>query len=358
MKKTLLLCVIALAWTPAYPQTFSCPTGTEDMLSYFLIGYPNRLSNYMGPGNANPIYSSINPEDGSTFATQGYFVWTKSSVGYPWDVKAFDGNYVYDRSTELNWNDPTTFKRFNTDLPMSPRCIAVGAAGPAIQIPISATNYSFYSNCQAYQTSNLAYVLNTIDAPITVTTTGNIGQIYTRRFRYHYGCDSSYANCSDMEVFSLGYNIGLYDWQHYVNQSGQWVLSQESIIDNFLAGQTTPYFACANTYSNQSPDFSLSATPTSQTVNTGSSTSYTVSVTDLNGFSGTITLTASGVPSGVTASFNPPSTTTTSTLTMTASSTAATGTATVTITGTSGSLSHAATVALTVKTPGHHKPHQ
>jgi regulation of enolase protein 1 (concanavalin A-like superfamily) len=59
-------------------------------------------------------------------------------------------------------------------------------------------------------------------------------------------------------------------------------------------------------------------------------------------------LTASGLPSGVTASFNPSSTATTSTLTLTASSTAATGTASVTITGTSGGLSSTTTVTLTV----------
>ena len=356
MKKYLLLCIVALACTTAYAQTFSCPSGTEDMLDYFMMGYPNRTSIHMGPGNANPIYSSITPEDGSAYDTQGYFVWTKSSSGYPWDVKTFDSNYVYDRSTELTWTDPTSYKRFDTDLPISPRCIAVGAAGAPIQVPATATNFSFYSNCQRYQTSNLGYVLNTVDAPAMVTTTGNIGQINTRRFRYQYSCDASYGNCSDMEVFSLGYNIGLYDWQHYVNQSGQWVLSKESIIDNFVSGQTTPYFACTNTYANTVADFSLSASPSSQTVVLGSTTSYTVNVTDSNGFTSSVALTASGLPAGVTGVFSPSSTTSSSTLTVSASSTAATGTFKVTVTGTSGSLAHTVAVSLTVKAPGHHKP--
>jgi hypothetical protein len=96
------------------------------------------------------------------------------------------------------------------------------------------------------------------------------------------------------------------------------------------------------------PDYSLSASPSSLTVVQGNSGTSTITVNPVNGFTGSVSLAASGLPSGVTASFNPTSTTGTSTLTLTASSTATTGTATVTITGTSGSLSHTTTVTLTV----------
>jgi hypothetical protein len=97
------------------------------------------------------------------------------------------------------------------------------------------------------------------------------------------------------------------------------------------------------------PDFTLSASPTSLTVAQGSSATSNITVNQLNGFTGTVSLMASGLPAGVTASFNPPSTTGSSTLTLTASSTAATGSATITITGTSGSLSHSIALTLTVK---------
>jgi hypothetical protein len=101
-----------------------------------------------------------------------------------------------------------------------------------------------------------------------------------------------------------------------------------------------------------SPDFSLSAAPSSLTVNQGSSGMSTITVNALNGFTGSVSLSASGLPSGVTASFNPTSTTSTSTLTLTASSTAATGTTTVTVTGTSGGLTHTTTISLTVASTG------
>jgi len=92
-------------------------------------------------------------------------------------------------------------------------------------------------------------------------------------------------------------------------------------------------------------DYTLSASPSSLTVTQGSNGTSTITVNPTGGFTGSVALSASGLPSGVTAAFSPTSTTTTSTLTLTASSTATTGTATtgtatVTVTGTSGTLSH------------------
>jgi hypothetical protein len=97
-----------------------------------------------------------------------------------------------------------------------------------------------------------------------------------------------------------------------------------------------------------SPNFGLSASPNSVSVTQGSQTTSTITVSPLNGFSGNVTLSASGLPNGVTANFNPNPTATTSTLTLTATGTAATGTVTVTITGTSGALTNTTTLSLTV----------
>jgi hypothetical protein len=107
-------------------------------------------------------------------------------------------------------------------------------------------------------------------------------------------------------------------------------------------------FKFSNCGAAATPDFSLSASPTSVSVTQGGSGSSTITVNPVNGFTGSVSLSVSGLPSGVTASFNPGSTTTNSTVTFTASSTATTGTATVTITGASGSLSHSTTISLTV----------
>src|SRR5271168_754807 len=106
-------------------------------------------------------------------------------------------------------------------------------------------------------------------------------------------------------------------------------------IINLLAGSATP-------------SFTLSASPSSLSITQGSSGTSTISVADAGGFSGSVTLAASGLPSGVTAAFGTNPTTGSSVLTLTASSTATTGAATVTITGTSGTLTATTTIALTI----------
>jgi hypothetical protein len=94
--------------------------------------------------------------------------------------------------------------------------------------------------------------------------------------------------------------------------------------------------------------FSLSASPSFVNVAQGSSVTSTITVIPESGFSGSVTLSASNLPSGVTTMFSPNPATSTSTLTLTASGTAALGTATVIITGVSGSLTNTTTLSLTV----------
>src|SRR5205823_5584872 len=60
-----------------------------------------------------------------------------------------------------------------------------------------------------------------------------------------------------------------------------------------------------------SPDFSLNASPTTQTIRSGGSASYTVTVTPSGGFTGTVGLSVSSLPAGASATFNPPSTSST-----------------------------------------------
>ena len=101
----------------------------------------------------------------------------------------------------------------------------------------------------------------------------------------------------------------------------------------------------------QQPVFVLSAVPSNPTVGQGGTVTSTITVTAENGFSGSVTLSVSGLPSGVSASFNPSSTASTSVLTLTATSSAATGTSGLTVKGTSGSLAPTTPVNLTVAAP-------
>ena len=106
------------------------------------------------------------------------------------------------------------------------------------------------------------------------------------------------------------------------------------------------------------PDYSVSANPSSMTLTQGTNGTSTITVSSVNGFNSAVALTASGLPSGVTASFAPASVTppangsATSILTLTASATAATGTSNVTVTGTSGSTTRTTSINLTVTAAG------
>ncbi|HKV62972.1 MAG TPA: N,N-dimethylformamidase beta subunit family domain-containing protein [Candidatus Acidoferrum sp.] len=99
---------------------------------------------------------------------------------------------------------------------------------------------------------------------------------------------------------------------------------------------------------NPQPNYALSASPSSVTIVQGGSGASTITVTPQNGFSSSVTLSASGLPSGVTATFSPNPATATSTLTLAVSGAATTGMVTATITGTASGLTRSTTISLTV----------
>lgn len=100
------------------------------------------------------------------------------------------------------------------------------------------------------------------------------------------------------------------------------------------------------------PDFTISASPSSVTVAQGNNGTSTISTTALNGFNSAITLSATGQPSGVTVTFGtnpiPAPGTGTSLMTMAVGGSVTPGTYTITVTGVGGGVTHATTVSLTV----------
>jgi subtilisin family serine protease len=101
-------------------------------------------------------------------------------------------------------------------------------------------------------------------------------------------------------------------------------------------------------------DFSLSVSPASGSVTAGASTTATVSTTTTSGSAQTVTLSASGLPSGATASFSPASVTSGGSATMTIATSASTpsGTYPITITGAGSSATHTTSYSLTVTGSG------
>ena len=101
------------------------------------------------------------------------------------------------------------------------------------------------------------------------------------------------------------------------------------------------------------PDFSIAASPASGSVLQGSSATSTISTAASGGDTESVALSASGLPSGATASFSPASVTAggSSTLTIATAASTPAGTYPVTVTGTGSAHTHTATYTLTVTTP-------
>jgi hypothetical protein len=117
-------------------------------------------------------------------------------------------------------------------------------------------------------------------------------------------------------------------------------------------GSTTHSTTVTVTVTVPAPDFTISASPTSLTIQQGSSGTSTINTTQV-GLPGTVNLTASVSPAGPTASLFPTSISAgqPSTLTVTVGNAVATGNYTVTVTGTEGSATHFTTVTVTVTAP-------
>jgi len=103
-------------------------------------------------------------------------------------------------------------------------------------------------------------------------------------------------------------------------------------------------------------DFTITATPSAQTISSGHQAIYSVTVTPISGLTGAIALSCSGVPANSTCSVSPSTDNlqgapVTSTVTLFANKNVNHGTFTLTFTGTlvGGNLTHSTTVQLTVK---------
>jgi hypothetical protein len=220
-------------------QEFSCPAGQADVMKYFALSQNLRATQNL-KGTANPIYTRVFPDQ--DFAETGYWFWLKSQKGNGFDVKSFDANYVYMRSTELVWTDNSTFKRFIHDLPIAPRCVEEGKPGQEIQVKDTAFRY--YSSCNPYKQSQLGTAVTNLDAPVRMDTEGRVGKVWTRVLHYQYNCNKDFEQCADEEQFFLGNGYGLWQWRHYKNGT----LVKKILINNIEGGSTNATLPCANSY--------------------------------------------------------------------------------------------------------------
>lgn len=153
--------------------------------------------------------------------------------------------------------------------------------------------------------------------------------------------DANFSVTSSFQTVSVPVRItgvGFFDFLH----------GQTGVAPNGI--EIHPVLNIVFNPSTQTPDFALSATG-SLNIATGSSGSTTVLATPSGGFNSTLTLSASGLPAGVTASFS--STTIaggsgSSNLNVTVGSSVAAGSYSITVTATGGGVTHTLSVPLVV----------
>jgi hypothetical protein len=153
---------------------------------------------------------------------------------------------------------------------------------------------------------------------------------------------------ANVTVSSLNYNGSIPAGASYsgVGFDGLWNGATNAVPTSFAINGTTCGWG---------PNFTLAASAPALSILQGKSATDTITVTDQGGFTGSVSLSASGVqglPGGVTAAFGTNPTTGSSVLTLTASSSAVTGTSVISVTGNSGSLTTTTSISLTISTAG------
>lgn len=151
---------------------------------------------------------------------------------------------------------------------------------------------------------------------------------------------------------------GLYNFVNrrsglYLDVTGASLTPGTQLTQQTASGGANQQFNLTGMILNGLLPFSLSASPPSQTILAGNSTSFAVTVSTGTNFSGSVALSLAGLPPNASGSFSPPSLTTNgvSTLNITTATNSALGAYTLTVTGTNTSGALATTVSLTLYSP-------
>lgn len=228
---------------------------------------------------------------------------------------------------------------------------AVYGTGTAISLPSGS-----YTTLQLLATGIEG---NQTSKTVTVTYSDNSTSTFTQSFSdwcsalNGNGCVSTGSNSGESVAVAMPYrdSVAGSDNRVFYLYHYSFALNTNKTVQSVTLPNTRDVVVLAATLAGPvTTGFTLAAAPNPINVPQGGNNTSTITVTPTGGFSGTVTFSASGLPSGVTANFTSTSSTT-STLTLTASTTATTGPATVTITGTSGNITEMTTLSITVTAP-------
>ncbi len=245
-------------------------------------------------------------------------------------------------------------------------------------IAADSRNYPAYAQVTALNTSTSIWTGSTTDVRALQKASSATDRIASAWYSSTYCCSANDTFTFDVNLTDGNHQVALYllDWDSsgraeridILDTSGT-VLDTRTAI-SFASGEYLVWnlqghvqiqithisgtdSVVSGIFFGGGSDFTIAASPGSQTVTIGAATDYTVTVAAANGFTGTVNLSVSGLPSGAVGSFSPAAVvgSGSATLSVAVSSATAAGTYQLIITGTSGGLVHTAVATLVVQAP-------
>ncbi|MGA2352354.1 MAG: cellulose binding domain-containing protein, partial [Terracidiphilus sp.] len=341
----------ALAADDLYDDPNGKPAGTITLTKWFASALPGiKIS------NSNPSITMAQTSTATSTITSQY------TGGYTGSITLAASGLPAGVTASFATN-PTT-----TTSVLTLTASATAAAGTA-KVTITGTSGSYTSTTIISVTiltsaCNIVYTISPesstgFGAALTIDNTGtNPLTSWTLTWSFAngqtvssiYGDTTETQSGANVTVTNASYNgaLAATTGSTSLGFQGVWNGVTNAIPTNFAINGT----ACTVNGSGVTQGFSLASSPTALSVAQGGTGADTITVTDTGGFTGSVTLAATGLPTGVTVAYGTNPTSATSVLTFTATAAATVGTSTVTITGTSGTLTATTTIALTVTTAG------
>ena len=351
------------AWTPSSGTEALTTTHTQGAFAYALTA-PVNFTNIVGAAidNTTPNLQGLTTA-GSSLAldmvipTQQPNQFFFGSVQLLVSVPSRNVNNLFIAQVELTGLPLGSFQTLRFAVPDSLRNSLRGATfndlsfTVALNAPSGATGTYIFDNLRAVAANNAEFSLTPSPAAVTVvqgaTAQSTIAVARVGGFAAGVALTATGLPTGVTATFNPATATGASSVVTFSAAAGA-ALGPATVTITGTGGGLSRTATIALTVA-PAPNFTLAASPAALTVVQGATAQSTITIARQNGFSAAVALSATGLPAGVTAAFNPASTAgASSVVTFTAAANAAPGTATVTITGTGGGLTRTTTIALTV----------
>lgn len=202
-----------------------------DMVSWFRN--PNwRTSHLEGDGH-NYLTNTTTKVIQYCHDTGKNLVFMKTANGWPWDVKSYDNQFIYDWITEANWSSASDYKINTPPVAMIPR---YWDGNNAWHLQHGSCPLDFVTNCKVsgHGANTTGFSLT---GPFTYSFGGNVGSLSTIRINYQW-------SPVDKEELFLTTQHGWVLWQYYKLINGAWAIQQHSNHNWVVAGVVPVKFPC------------------------------------------------------------------------------------------------------------------